>query len=257
MVPRARHRPGERYNYAMSRTIRIVHFALALALLTAVRDAWAAKTNFVEGFETALVGWIVGDSNPEDTPAYWARVDSAFGGEGTHAGNFKGYCAGTGFDGTATSPLYRDNMRAYLSRTVDLSGYTNATLTFWYRIPALEKDYDFARVFFNGSEIWSTDQPQTTWRLARLSLEPFIGQTNILSFEFSSDRSISFEGWYLDDIALTDDFTPAPPPANDNFSAAQSLPGSIGSVAGTTRGASAESAEIGRASCRERVSTIV
>src|SRR5262249_30311518 len=74
-------------------------------------------------------------------------------------------------------------------------------------------------------------------------LEPFIGQTNTLTFQFYSDISVDFEGCYLDSVLVTDALTPAPPPAQDNFNNAQVLPGSIGTVSATTRGATAEPSE--------------
>jgi len=63
-----------------------------------------------EGFEGSFPGsWSVGDANSSGTPAYWDDVDSAFGGEGTHSGSWKGYCADIGNAGTTTSPLYQNN----------------------------------------------------------------------------------------------------------------------------------------------------
>jgi hypothetical protein len=213
------------------------------ALGLAAMNARALTTNFFEGFETGLTNWVAGDANPNDGSAYWGRVDAAFGGEGTQAGLFKAYCAGSGFAQTPASPLYADDMLAYLSRTIDLTGYTNGTLSFWYKLPSVEKNYDRARVLINETELWSSDDPQTSWRLVTLSLEPFVGQTNTLTFEFQTDGSFGFEGWYLDSITVSDAFTPAPPPSHDNFTNAQLLVGSVGSVSATTRGATAEPGE--------------
>jgi len=206
-------------------------------------QARAATTNFFEGFESGLTNWIVGDANPSDTPAYWGPVNSTFGGEGTHAGAFKAYCAASGFAGSSSNPSYRDSMTAYLIRTIDLTGYTNATLSFWHKIPSIESTYDYARVLVDSTELWSTDQPGTAWQLVTLSLESYIGGTHELRFEFSSDGSVVNEGWYLDDMTLTDAFTPAPPPANDNFSAAKAIAGALGSTGGSNRGATSETGE--------------
>ena len=82
--------------------------AFACGVVTVVAlaaPARGATTNFYDGFETGLGSWAVGDANAVDTPAYWGRVDSTFGGEGTHGGAFKAYCAGTGYAGTSTSPV--------------------------------------------------------------------------------------------------------------------------------------------------------
>src|SRR5437867_5999096 len=97
------------------------------AAMVFTSPAHGATTNFFEGFEAGLTNWIVGDANPSDTPAYWGPVSSTFGGEGTHGGLFKAYCAAVGYAGSISSPGYQNNMIAYLIRTIDLTGNTNAT----------------------------------------------------------------------------------------------------------------------------------
>jgi hypothetical protein len=216
---------------------------IAILLISAALTAPAATTNFFEGFESGLANWIVGDGNATGTPTYWGIVGSTFGGEGTHNGGFKAYCAGAGFAGTTVDPRYRDSMTAYLERTVNLTGHTNATLSFWYKIPSIESCCDFARVMAGNTELWSTNGVQLAWTLVNLSLESFIGTTQTLRFEFYSDGSITNEGWYLDDITLTDAATTSPPPANDDFSSARVIVGSIGSVGSSNRGATSEAGE--------------
>lgn len=225
------------------RNLRKTRALIVAYLISAALTAHAATTNFFESFESGLTNWIVGDGNPTGTPAYWGIVDSAFGGEGTHGGSFKAYCAATGFVGSAAIPRYRDNMAAYLTRTVNLSGYTNATLSFWYKIPSTESCCDVARVLVGNTELWSTNTVQPAWTFVSLSLESFIGATQTLKFEFRTDSSITNEGWYLDDITLTDAATPVPPPANDNFSTAKTIVGSIGGAGGSNRGATSEANE--------------
>jgi hypothetical protein len=221
-----------------------IHRWIALLfILCGTLSSRAVITNFFEGFEAGLANWIVGDGDPLGPPAYWNITDAAFGGEGTHSGNFKGYCAANGFAGTTTGPLYQNNMRAYLTRTLILSGQTNATLTFWYRMPGVEAGFDFARVLIGTTELWNSDQPRTAWTLVSLSLEPFLGTTQALTFEFTSDSSVTEEGWYLDDITVTDAATPVPPPANDAFAGAQGIVGSVGSVGSSNRGATSEGSE--------------
>jgi hypothetical protein len=228
----------------LSRRAVIALFCLAgFATFLTTADGRAATTNFVDGFENGLTNWVAGDGNPSGTTVYWGLVDSAFGGEGTRGGASKAYCAAFGNGGTTAAPVYQDDMSAYLSRTVDLRGYTNATLSFWSKIPSIETGYDFARVLIDTTEIWSTDRAQTSWTNVVLSLETFVGGTRSLKFEFFSDVSVTYEGWYLDDITLTDAATPAPPPTNDNFTAAQVIAGGLGSAGGTTRGATAEVSE--------------
>ncbi len=213
---------------------------LALCFTTPVR---AVTTNFFEGFEASLTNWVMGDANPSGVAAYWGRVDSAFGQEGTHSGNFKGYCAAIGYSGTATTPSYRSNMFAYLARTVSLVGQTNATLSFWYKTPSIETDWDFARVLVNSDVLWSTDTEQITWRLVELNLEAYLNESITLTFQFTADQLYEFEGFYLDDILLTDARTIPLTPTNNNFNTSIQLVGSAGSIGGSTSSATSQSGE--------------
>jgi HYR domain/Immunoglobulin domain/Immune inhibitor A-like, MAM domain len=178
---------------------------------------------FTEGFEGAFPGpWSVGDNNASGAPAYWDDVNSSFGGEGTHSGNWKGYCAGIGYAGATDSPTYQNQMTSYLARTIDLSGFDAATLTFWYKIPSIESGWDFARVYIDSidtTQIWSSSSPATSWALVTLDLSAFVGGSVTLRFEFTSDASNTAEGWYLDDIELTG----AVKPVNDNCTGAIAL----------------------------------
>lgn len=201
-------------------------------------------TIFSDGFENGLdAGWQFGDANIAGNPAYWSVVNSAFGGELTHTGTNKIYCAGTGFGGTTTAPKYQDSMASYLLRSVDLTGYTNATLGFWFKIPSIETTYDFARVYMDETVLWSRDTAATSWTQTNLSLGGFVGGIHTLKFEFSSDTSITNEGWYLDDISVTDAYTPGPRPTNDNFNAALVLVGATGSLGGGNADATSEPGE--------------
>jgi len=86
-----------------------------------------------ENFEGAFPsgnGWSVGDANSAGTSAYWDDVNSSFGGEGTHGGSWKGYCAGVGKAGTDTSPTYQNSTSAYMSKSINLAGLSSASLSF-------------------------------------------------------------------------------------------------------------------------------
>jgi len=203
---------------------------------------------FSDGFENGLSGWQAGDYNIDlpGTPSYWGVVNFGFGGTvvGTHSGTNKAYCAAVGFMGTTLSPNYQPNMTAILSRTINLTGYTNATLSFWHQIPAIEgDDYDYVQVLVDNAIVWTTNRAFTSWTKVTLSLDSFLGAPRNLQFVFVSDRSIQYEGWYLDDILVTDAFTPAPPPANDNFAAAKLLPGATGATTGANGSATFQTGE--------------
>ena len=177
-----------------------------------------STTILSEGFENGFPvdnGWAVGDTNPLSTTSYWGAVDAAWGGEGVHSGNYKGYCAGVGGSGGSLSPHYVAYMEAYMSHTIDLRGYSNANLSFWYRIPDIEEYYDYAYVYIDNSLVWWKNERVTSWTNQVINLNDFLGGIHTLSFEFSSDVNINLEGWYLDDITVTTDATSADP--NDQF----------------------------------------
>ena len=220
-----------------SRLSRWLRCSLAVLCLTTV-IAHAGTTNFFEGFETSLSPvWSVGDANASGTPAYWSIVDSAFGGEGAQSGTRKIYCAGFGYAGSTNSPTYRDSMRAYLQRGIDLTGYSNATLSFWFKLPSVESGYDSANVYLDSTLLWSSDSPATNWTQVSLSLDAFVGGAHTLKFEFTSDTTVTAEGWYLDDILVVSG------PGNDAFASARTLTGGFGSVTNNNSGASSEPGE--------------
>lgn len=71
-----------------------IMFAVIFAFWGSVGTLKAQTTILSEGFEGNFPsdnGWSVGDANSSGTPAYWDDRDSAFGGEGTRSGSWKGY----------------------------------------------------------------------------------------------------------------------------------------------------------------------
>jgi hypothetical protein len=151
-----------------------------------------------------------------------------------------GYCAGVGYEGTATAPTYPNNMVAFMERNVDLSGLGSAQMSFWHKIPSIEECCDSARVYVDGIQLWSANTPVSAWTEVVVDLAPFVGAAHLLRFEFVSDVSITAEGWYLDDVLV---MGTAPPPPNDRFVDAEPLTGSSGTQAGTNLEATAEPGE--------------
>ena len=213
--------------------------SLALVAWPAWVPAQVTNTLVSEGFEGAFPGsWSTGDANVSGTPAYWKNV-SAFGTVGVHSGSWKGYCAGNGYGGTTANPTYQNYMSAYMSRTIDFTGYTVATLSFWHVIPGIEANYDNARVYLDTNLIWAISNSVPAWTQVTLSLKAYAGAAHTLKFEFDSDISNVAEGWYLDDILVT----AVTPPGNDNFANASTVSGSSGSTSGTTVSATKEPGE--------------
>jgi hypothetical protein len=118
-----------------------------------------------EGFEDVFPeanGWSVGGGSGPT----WRDVNAPFGGEGTHSGNWKGYCAGTAypFNSPEAQPTYANNMAAAMTRTIDLRDCRAATLSFWYKMPSIEAGWDFGRVYLSPlgrTPLWTCPGPAT------------------------------------------------------------------------------------------------
>lgn len=165
-----------------------------------------STTILTETFEGAFPednGWSVGDSNASGTDAYWNDVHTTFGTGGAHGGSWKGYCAGVGYAGAATAPTYQNYMDAYMSKTLNLCGLSTATLKFWTIVPGIESCCDRYLVWMDNNLIWSNAVAIPTWAEVTLDLSAYVGGSHTLKFEFHSDVSVVYEGWYLDDITVS------------------------------------------------------
>src|SRR6266567_1920063 len=209
----------------------LVCLACSLLWLASV-NARAQTTILLETFEGAFPGsWSVGDANASGTTAYWRDLSVPFGsiGRAPDDSGYIGYCAGTGYGGSSSSPTYQDNMDGYMSRSINLSGYSSATLTFWYAIPSIESCCDRLEVYIDDTVVWSTGTAAPgSWNQITVNLNSYVGSSYTLKFNFHSDSSVHYEGAYLDNILLTG--TPNDP--NDQISEAISL----GSVTETLTG---------------------
>ena len=184
----------------------------ALAMLAVIAGCFGlmrtalADTLLFEGFEGSFPadnGWTVGDANASGTNAWWKDVNSSFGTAGAHGGSWKGYCAGYGYLGTTTSPLYQPSMDASMRRALNLSNGCSPVLSFWYRTPGIETCCDHLVVSVGGSVIFSNASATVAWSNATVNLSPWVGTQPTLDFTFHSDSSGQYEGVYLDDIQVT------------------------------------------------------
>lgn len=121
-----------------------------------------------------------------------------------------------------------DGLDSTLTRTIDLSGVTKATLSFWswYEI---EPDFDYAYVAVStdGGQKWTTLKTEATttddpngnnlgngmtgtsgggskpaWMQQTADLAAFAGKKVQLRFEYVTDPALNFDGFALDDISI-------------------------------------------------------
>lgn len=122
-----------------------------------------------------------------------------------------------------------DGMDSTLTKTFDLRGASNATLTFWawYQIEA-DYDYAYVEVSTDGGARWfplrtegsSTTDPNGTnlgnghtgssggqtatgWAKLTADLTPYAGKEVQLRFQYVTDGNLNFGGFAVDDIQIT------------------------------------------------------
>jgi immune inhibitor A len=189
--------------------------------------------------------------NLEVAAAPTATLTMAGGGEGTVHQFAADYIevelpAGEGtftFDGAETVPVLAnephsgegqwwsargDNIDTTLTRELDLTGLSSATLRFWTWFD-IERwyDYGYVEVSTDGGETWqilsgrhtTEDDPvrqaygpaytgrsgggdTPVWVEESMDLTPFAGQRILLRFEYVTDAGINAPGWAIDDIAV-------------------------------------------------------
>ncbi|WP_188454287.1 S8 family peptidase [Virgibacillus oceani] len=158
------------------------------------------SVGYSEDFETNPVGWTsFGQANSWEWGAPTSGPGSAASGENVYATNLAGD--------------YESSMNATLVMPpIDLPE-GNAYLQFnqWYD---LEK-YDSGRAYDFGHVFVSTDQEEwtqlmriegttTDWESAEVDLSEYSGQRIYIGFNVTTDGSVTREGWYIDDVALSD-----------------------------------------------------
>ena len=111
---------------------------------------------------------------------------------------------------------YDDNMGSYMYRSVDLSGYTSATLSYWYWMDYSDGSYDYLEVMYFDEGVWHyVDRKNTgtsNWMQSTVEIPTsalFVG------FKFTSDTTVhNYEGTYIDDVTLT---VSSEPTGKDNY----------------------------------------
>lgn len=149
---------------------------------------------YSEDFESYPVGWVsYGENDSWEWGVPTSGPGSAFSGENVYATNLSG--------------MYDNNSQATLMMPpVDLpEGPAYLQYKHWYN---LENNWDFGYVRVSTDmENWTTLETYTNisndWVDGEVDLSDYAGQRVYLSFHLATDFSVTRDGWYIDQVALT------------------------------------------------------
>jgi hypothetical protein len=122
--------------------------------------------------------------------------------------------SGTGMWGTVMyAPYSNSGAYNYISKTVDLSGYTNSQLRYWIWND-LFGYFDYLTVRINGATVDSLIVRTSYWQERIVDLSAFEGNPNVtITFAAYATTGTNYAGAYLDDIYIG----PAPTRATAQF----------------------------------------
>jgi len=190
--------PGESIN--MSVTLRNTHLETDFADVTATlyTTTLLPELIFYEDFEETWPGnWTVGDSNHKNGADYWGNSTYR-----ANVGSWSAYCAD---ESDVPGQEYDNYMYSYMNRTVDLTGYEIAYLSYYYWLDS-EEGYDYLKVGYYNSTDSSWYWPKSydgyigEWVSDRLSIP---ATATSVGFLFDSDSIVTYEGAYVDEVTLT------------------------------------------------------
>jgi len=178
---------------------------------------WNLQGSNIQGAKT-LLGAVVhscpftddmesGDTWGNDTP--WGLTDKA-----SHSASHS----------WTDSPgkFYENNMDRSLTTAVDLGACNRPLLSFWQRYNLEDgKDYGYVEVSKDDGASWQclffiTGNSIGRWSKEEIDLGSYAYRQVLVRFRIVTDASGTFDGWYIDDVEVSDNLASAPFPFSDN-----------------------------------------
>jgi murein tripeptide amidase MpaA len=165
---------------------------------------------YSEDAENGLDGWTA-----EGT---WGRTD-----EDANSGQFS-------ITDSPRADYANESISQLISPVLDFSGFENVRLGFSYRCNT-EQDFDFGRLIARHgstrfSQVFSCTGDTADWQRTSVELETYSGlDDNTLVLRMDSDRQVSDDGWYIDDILITGEADQCPGPPPDHYALFGNLSG--------------------------------
>lgn len=158
------------------------------------------STGYSENFESSPTGWVsYGEENSWEWGEPTSGPESALTGDNVYATNLSGE--------------YASNMNATLEMPpIDLpEGEAYLQFTHWHAFEKYESGsaYDFGHVFVStDQEEWTqlltVEGESSDWVETEIDLSEYSGERVYLAFNATSDVSVTEDGWYIDQVALSD-----------------------------------------------------
>jgi len=177
-------------------------FDLGANLATCAAPGYSFSNFFTEDFEANDGGFTL--SGPAPAPWQWGTPTV-----------FPNACAsGAGCWGTNLSGNYNNSANQTItSPVIDLTGVTGDLQVAWkqaYRIETHSWDKAFAEYSIDGGtwvEMWRNPSstppaPGVDWEERTATIAGFSGSNLQVRFRFTSDTSVVYTGWYIDDLAV-------------------------------------------------------
>ncbi|MFD2208165.1 S8 family serine peptidase [Virgibacillus halophilus] len=157
-------------------------------------------TGYQEDFESKPTGWnSYGEKDSWEWGVPTSGPEEASSGDKVYATNLAG--------------MYEGSMNASLEMPpIDLPE-GNAYLQFkqWFEFEKYDSGsaYDFGHVFIstdqeNWEQLLRVEGASDGWESAEVNLSEYSGQRVYIAFNATSDSSVNKQGWYLDDVVLSD-----------------------------------------------------
>ncbi|MDI6704503.1 MAG: VWA domain-containing protein [bacterium] len=188
----------------LSSPSRIAHGSSQRPSLRTIDLLSPADIIFSEDFEGGVGNWIV-------TNEVWEVGTPSSGPGSSYSGT---NCAGTSLTGN-----YPDNSNSRLvSPTINLPSLSatsdKLTLSFytWYEMES-GYDYGYLQISTDGGSSWITlgasyNGSSNDWLQTQIDLSTYAENSIKIAFYFTSDRSVTYAGWYIDDILIQREYIP-------------------------------------------------
>ena len=123
--------------------------------------------------------------------------------------------------------LYGNNINTYVTTGLNLSGSRRPILTFWEIYNLASGDFVYVEISKDNEVSWDRVYFQVgtnlTWTKRQIDLRRYVGESQVrIRFRIQTDGSAIQDGWYIDDVSITEYTTTVAFPFFDDMETADS-----------------------------------